>query len=136
MAKKPWPPIHGSLRAPFCRTPIKSQYCCAAGAGGTRPLKPDNPQLPGRVFMAPGGVNSPAFQGRMHSSLLFPGFCSPKKHISRPMLLTASCFCCLVFCCYHGWPTSCKSCLVFCNKGKNRMICVDFWSSCIIIDLR
>lgn len=82
------------------------------------------------------GMNSSAFQGRTHSSLLFPGFCSPKKaHVSRAMLWTASCFCCLAFCSYHGWPTGCKSWLVFCNKGKNRMICVDFWSSCIIIDL-
>lgn len=62
-------------------------------------------------------------------------FTKKKAHVSRAMLRTASCFCCLAFCSYHGWPIGCKSWLVFCNKGKNGMICVDFWSSCIIIDL-
>lgn len=103
-------------------------------------LKTRQPSDPRHSIYGISGMNSSSFQGRMHLSLLFPGFCSPKRkkkkkaHVSRAVLQTASHFCCLAFCSYHGWPTGCKSCLVFCNKGKNRMICVDFWSSCIIID--
>lgn len=136
MSKKPWSLIHGSVWAPFCRTPVKAQYFCASSAGRASPLKPSNPQLPGTVFMAPVGWVRPRFKAECVRLYFFLPFIHQKKHISRPVLLNASCFCCLVFCSYHGWPTSRKSRLVFCNKGKNRMICVDFWSSCIIIDLR
>lgn len=81
------------------------------------------------------GMNSSAFQAERIRLYFFLAFVHQKKaHVSRAMLRTASCFCCLAFCSYHGRPTGCKSWLVFCNKGKNRMICVDFWSSCIIID--
>lgn len=138
MTKKSWPPIHGFLIAPFCRTTIKSQYFRASSADRTRPLQTDNPQLPHAVFMASLRCIHPHFKAEWICLYFFLAFVHKKKnkqqHISRPMLLTASCFCCLVFCSYHDSPTSCKSCLVFCSKGKNRMISADFWSSCIIID--
>lgn len=52
MAKTPWPQIGGSLPAPSCGTPIKRQHFCASRAGRSKPLKPDNSQIPGTVFMA------------------------------------------------------------------------------------
>lgn len=121
--------------SPFLRNSHqKAAFLCIQG-WQDQTLKTRQLSDPWHSIYGISGMNSSAFQGRTHLSLLFPGFCSPKKaHASRAMLQTASCSCCSAFCSYHGRPTGCKSWPVFCNKGKNRMICVDFWSPCIIID--
>lgn len=74
MASNAW-----SLPAPSCRTPIRKQYFCASSAGRTKPLKPDNPQIPGKVFMASVGWIHPHFKAERIRLYFFPAFVHQKK---------------------------------------------------------